>query len=148
MVFEQGITDFTFESQSECGAHLGGGHLGTFPRTRDKTLNNSQQILPLGGSSIKATSSINLSTNPDEVIPCNTLDLHQPRQQENNGVHSDTIDDLGLTTFDTFGVSENVLNQILPTLEQTWKEVLLENKPDRLEDIHAFKFAYNWFLHF
>ncbi len=80
---------------------------------------------------IKATSSLNLTTNPDELNPCSALDLPQSIQE--NGVDSDTVDALGLTTFDTFGVSENVLNHILPSLEQTWKEVLLEDKAYRLD---------------
>ena len=126
MVYQQKTTDFTTPTRSKTPDMPNTNFTGTFPRMRDKT-SFSQRPL----SSIKSASTWNLF-DEGKNKPVNGL---KSGSSTSNLVGLD-LPSLrpSISIFDTFGINEDNLNQLVPSLEQAWSDIWTTNNNSKHHD--------------
>ncbi len=102
MVYHQASTDFTTPTGSDLARMASTSFTGTFPRMKDKK-STSQHALNL----VKSASTWNLSEQEQQP-------LYFKRGDQNGAKEF----------FDTFGISNNTLNKLLPSVEDSWRDIL------------------------
>ncbi len=108
MGYQQASTDFTTPARLIPRDMANTNFTGTFPRMKEKK--------SCALTAVKSASTWSLSEQDQHTAP-----------SKRGSFRISTGADFDRDTLKTFGVSENTLNRILPSLEQSWKDVLSNN---------------------
>ena len=126
MVYQQKSTDFTTPTLSKTPDMPNTNFTGTFPRMRDKT-SFSQRPL----SSMKSASTWNIFDSGKNK-PVKGL---KSGSSTCDFVDSDLLNlRPSISIFDTFGINEDDLNQLVPSLEQAWSDIWATNNNSKHHD--------------